>query len=101
MRGVVQGVGFRPFAYGLAGRLHLSGFVRNDGEGVLIEIEGPRARAFLTALKTAPPPLARINSIDVDSIAPLGGEGFAIETSRPGRASTRIGADAAICDALP
>ena len=98
MRGVVQGVGFRPFAYGLAGRLHLSGFVRNDGEGVLIEIEGPRARAFLTALKTAPPPLARIDSIDVDSIAPLGGEGFAIETSRPGRASTRIGADAAICE---
>ncbi len=98
MRGVVQGVGFRPFAYGLAGRLHLSGFVRNDGEGVLIEIEGPRARTFLTALKTAPPPLARIDSIDVDSIAPLGGEGFAIETSRPGRASTRIGADAAICE---
>ena len=98
MRGVVQGVGFRPFAYGLAGRLHLSGFVRNDGEGVLIEIEGPRARAFLTALKTAPPPLARIDSIDVDSIAPLGGEGFAIETSRPGRASTRIGADATICE---
>ncbi len=98
MRGVVQGVGFRPFAYGLAGRLHLSGFVRNDGEGVLIEIEGPQARAFLTALKTAPPPLARIDSIDVDSIAPLGGEGFAIETSRQGPASTRIGADAAICE---
>ncbi len=98
VRGVVQGVGFRPFAYGLAGRLHLSGFVRNDGEGVLIEIEGPRARAFLTALKAAPPPLARIDSIEVDSIAPLGGEGFAIETSRPGRASTRIGADAAICE---
>ena len=72
VRGVVQGVGFRPFAYGLAGRLHLSGFVRNDGEGVLIEIEGPRAQAFLTALETAPPPLARIDSIEVDAIAPIG-----------------------------
>ncbi len=60
VRGVVQGVGFRPFAYDLAGRLHLSGFVRNDGEGVLIEIEGPMAQAFLTELETAPPPLARI-----------------------------------------
>ena len=99
VRGVVQGVGFRPFAYGLAGRLHLSGFVRNDGEGVLIEIEGPRARAFLSELETAPPPLAQIELIDVDGIEPLGGEGFAIETSRFGRTSTRIGADAAVCEA--
>ena len=60
VRGVVQGVGFRPFAYGLAGRLRLSGFVRNDGEGVLIEIEGRRPNAFLTELEAAPPPLARI-----------------------------------------
>ncbi len=98
VRGVVQGVGLRPFAYGLAGRLHLSGFVRNDGEGVLIEIEGRWAQAFLTELETAPPPLARIDSIDVHAIAPLGGAGFAIEATRQGRASTRIGADAAICE---
>ena len=51
MRGVVQGVGFRPFAYGLAARLGLSGFVRNDSEGVLIEIEGARAHAFVEALR--------------------------------------------------
>ena len=36
VRGAVQGVGFRPFAYGLASKLKLSGFVRNDSEGVLI-----------------------------------------------------------------
>ena len=39
--GVVQGVGFRPFVYGLAVRHGLSGFVLNDGEGVLLEAEGP------------------------------------------------------------
>ena len=98
VRGVVQGVGFRPFAYGLAERLNLSGFVRNDNEGVLIEVEGPGSEAFRTALETAPPPLARIDAIEVAAIPPTGGEGFAIEASTPGRAATRIGADAAICE---
>ena len=51
VRGTVQGVGFRPFAYGLASRLSLSGFVRNDGEGVLIEVEGPSAEAFVAELE--------------------------------------------------
>ena len=40
VRGVVQGVGFRPFVYGLARRHELGGFVLNDGEGVVIEAEG-------------------------------------------------------------
>ena len=99
VRGVVQGVGFRPFAYGLASRLGLSGFVRNDAEGVLIEVEGARAGAFLTELKAAPPPLARVDSVEAAPIAPLGGEGFVIDATRRGRTSTRIGADAAVCDA--
>ncbi len=98
VRGAVQGVGFRPFAYGLASRLALSGFVLNDTEGVLIEIEGPRARAFLTVLEGAPPPLARIDSIEVDAIEPTGAEGFSIQASEGGRTATRIGADAAICE---
>ena len=50
VRGAVQGVGFRPFAYGLATRLALGGFVRNDAEGVLIEVEGAGAEQFLHAL---------------------------------------------------
>jgi len=98
VRGTVQGVGFRPFAYGLASRLSLCGFVRNDGEGVLIEIEGRRARAFVAALETAPPPLARIDSIEVAAIAPRGGQGFTIEATTQGKSTTRIGADAAVCD---
>ena len=69
VRGAVQGVGFRPFAYGLASRLALSGFVRNDAEGVLIEIEGAGAEQFLHALRLAPPPLARIDSIEVAEAA--------------------------------
>ena len=69
VRGVVQGVGFRPFAYGLAARLGLSGFVRNDAEGVLIEVEGRARTPSSRRCKTQPPPLARIDSIEVDVIA--------------------------------
>ena len=39
--GTVQGVGFRPYVYRLAGELGLSGFVRNDSRGVVLEVEGP------------------------------------------------------------
>ncbi len=98
VRGAVQGVGFRPFAYGLASRLALSGFVLNDAEGVLIEVEGAGAEQFLHALRLAPPPLARIDSIDVAELPPAGGDGFAIEATASGPATTRIGADAAICE---
>jgi hydrogenase maturation protein HypF len=98
VRGAVQGVGFRPFAYGLASRLALSGFVLNDADGVLIEVEGAGAEQFLHALRLAPPPLARIDSIDVADLPLAGGDGFAIGATASGPATTRIGADAAICE---
>ncbi|MGD1016878.1 MAG: carbamoyltransferase HypF [Roseiarcus sp.] len=99
VRGAVQGVGFRPFAYSLASRLALSGFVRNDAEGVLIEVEGAGAEQFLHALRLAPPPLARIDSIDVADLPLAGGDAFAIRATAGGPTTTRIGADAAICEA--
>jgi hydrogenase maturation protein HypF len=99
VRGVVQGVGFRPYVYGLAKRLDLDGFVRNDPDGVWIEVEGRAAQAFVDCLAIAPPPLARIESVEVENVSPRGEIGFSIQTSHLGRASTRIGADAAICEA--
>jgi hydrogenase maturation protein HypF len=99
LRGSVQGVGFRPFAHNLASRLRLNGFVRNDAEGVLIEVEGAGAEAFLRELEHSPPPLARVDRIDVEDVAPLGAAGFVIDASRQGKSSTRIGPDAAICEA--
>ncbi len=99
VRGSVQGVGFRPFAYGLASRFKLSGFVRNDADGVLIEVEGVRADSFLAELKDMAPPLSRIDSVEVGEIAPIGGEGFVIDATRQGKSTTRIGADAATCEA--
>ncbi|RWI87836.1 MAG: carbamoyltransferase HypF [Mesorhizobium sp.] len=97
VRGAVQGVGFRPFAYRLARTMRLSGFVLNDSAGVLIEIEGPDAGRFPDAIRTQAPPLARIDSIHVLELSPAGGERFEILESLGGKSATRIGADAATC----
>lgn len=97
VRGAVQGVGFRPFAYRLARAMGLSGFVLNDSAGVLIEVEGVDADCFPDAIRTQAPPLARIDAIDVLELDPAGGERFEILESLAGKSATRIGADAATC----
>ena len=100
VRGVVQGVGFRPFVYRLAQEEHLAGVISNDTDGVTIEIEGESAsiEAFLSRLHSEPPPLARIDSIAVRDLAPIGETGFRIVASEVlGRVSTGIPADAATC----
>lgn len=97
--GSVQGVGFRPFVHGLAHKFALDGFVRNDARGVLLEVEGALVEDFVEALRREPPPLARIDGIDLESIAPKRERGFSIEPSRGGRTLTRITPDAAVCDA--
>ena len=65
--GIVQGVGFRPFVYGLAVRFALTGWVRNTSAGVDIEVDGHQETldAFILALKTELPPLARVDTFDV------------------------------------
>jgi hydrogenase maturation protein HypF len=67
VRGVVQGVGFRPFVYGLALEEGLAGCIGNDTGGVTIEIEGPaeRVEAFRRRLEAEAPPLSRIDSVIV------------------------------------
>jgi hydrogenase maturation protein HypF len=100
VRGVVQGVGFRPFVYRLANEDHLAGFIGNDTDGVIIELEGPETRieSFLKRLTGEMPALARIDSVGVESLAPLGDATFRIVASEVhGRVSTGIPADAATC----
>jgi hydrogenase maturation protein HypF len=96
--GAVQGVGFRPFVHGLARRYSLGGFVRNDAQGVLLEVEGEGVDDFVAALRREPPPLARIDRLECETIAPRREQGFTIETSRDGRTQTRITPDAAVCE---
>ena len=71
VRGVVQGVGFRPFVYNTARSLGLPGWVQNQAEQVRIEVQGGPAEleSFLAALRTAHPPQARIDSIEVEEAA--------------------------------
>jgi len=100
VRGIVQGVGFRPFVYRLASELALEGFVRNDAAGVVIEVQGGQASVERMAhrLEREAPARARIDRVEVSACAARRGErGFAILASEPGRAATAIGPDGAIC----
>ncbi|MBD3867891.1 MAG: carbamoyltransferase HypF [Acidobacteria bacterium] len=100
IRGIVQGVGFRPFAYRTARNCGLAGFVRNDGNGVTLEIEGRREdlQRFHEALKDHAPPLARITAIETEELLTDGGTGFRIVTTgRDGTATTLISPDVSLC----
>jgi len=99
VRGVVQGVGFRPFVYGLATRHGLAGSVLNDGEGVVIDAEGDAGSldAFAVTLGDAAPELARVDSVHVEPLRPRGGSGFAIAASVGGGSSASIPPDVATC----
>ena len=105
VEGVVQGVGFRPFVYSLATRLGLAGWVGNDADGVFAEVEGPAAgvQDFLAALVRDAPPLAQVDRVTAQPIAPDGQAGFAIVSSQPvssqpaGRRRALISADVATC----
>ncbi len=98
--GVVQGVGFRPFVYGLATRLGLAGFVGNDVHGVFAEIEGAvtAVERFVHALEAEPPPLAAVDEVH-STVVPVRAEpGFRIvESTDAGHRDTLIAADSATC----
>ena len=103
VRGQVQGVGFRPFVYRLATELGLSGWVRNDAQGVEIEAQGDPCQLdqLLARLRKEAPLLARIDGIECRSVLSRGahrdGGTFSIEASRVGEVRTGITPDAAIC----
>jgi len=100
--GIVQGVGFRPFAYRLAQRYALFGWVLNGGAGVEIHVEGAAGdiAAFERALSAEAPPAAHIIAVEAADVAPAGMAGFAIRTSETlGKPTVRIAPDIATCDA--
>ncbi|MEW5899622.1 MAG: acylphosphatase, partial [Bacillota bacterium] len=98
--GTVQGVGFRPFIFNLARSYGLGGKVYNDGEGVMIEVEGEAeaVAAFVRKLAGSPPPLARIDRVESQVLPPAGSRDFTIQHSR-GKADGKVLAppDVAVC----
>jgi hydrogenase maturation protein HypF len=102
VRGTVQGVGFRPYVYGLATRLDLGGSVRNQAGAVWIEVEGEQHALdrFLTELTRHPPPLARIEHLSTEPRGPRGDRLFRIAPSETGTAGpVFVSPDVATCDA--
>lgn len=101
VRGTVQGVGFRPYVFGLATRLGLAGFVINDAAGVVIEIEGDEAsvESFRASLTDQGPPLAIVTSVEVEEVPLRRVPGFVIGSSeRTGPSRAPISPDIATCD---
>ena len=101
MRGIVQGVGFRPFVFSLARRYGLAGSVCNDPGGVHIQVEGPveSLDLFLRGLREEAPPLSVIEAMTWRSLAPLGERDFRIEESRVGTGrQALISPDVATCE---
>jgi hydrogenase maturation protein HypF len=102
VRGTVQGVGFRPFVYTQASRYALRGRVRNNTTGVVIEVEGNHRNieGFVSDLKTNPPPLATVESVECShDLAPAQYPDFVIlESAQDGERLLPISADVATCD---
>jgi hydrogenase maturation protein HypF len=104
VRGLVQGVGFRPYVWRLANELGLQGWVRNDSAGVTIAVDGEKIAEFLARLPHELPRLARVDAIDLEDgetgdgpeLSGLPGS-FSILDSEQGQVATAIGPDAAIC----
>ena len=92
VRGIVQGVGFRPFIYQLAKRCRLNGWVRNQSDGVEIEVAGPAVsvETFIRSISSEPPPLARITSVESADLSYRELVGFTIAESRPVESRTTL-----------
>jgi hydrogenase maturation protein HypF len=99
VRGIVQGVGFRPFVYRLAQEHQLSGWVLNSTQGVVIEVEGPKQgiEEFIAGLRADPPPQAVVERVETNFLPPVGHSTFIIEASREGNEFVLISPDICIC----
>ncbi len=101
VEGIVQGVGFRPFIYQLAERFGLAGSVCNDSRGVSIEVEGEEKllQLFVSAVRDEKPPLASIQSIDIEKAPAQGCTGFTILQSAVDQSRrAQVAPDTFVCD---
>jgi hydrogenase maturation protein HypF len=101
IKGIVQGVGFRPFVYRSAQKYKLPGFVKNTSRGVILEVEGvgETIDAFIDHILNHPPPLAMIESHEIKELPIQFSETFEIVSSEDsGKGDSLVSPDIAICD---
>lgn len=97
IKGIVQGVGFRPFVYREARSHAIVGFVVNTPDGVVIEAEGSACNLFIESLHANLPERARIDSIEIFQREAIGYSDFEIRNSTLGEGSVAIPLDTALC----
>ena len=100
VRGLVQGVGFRPFIYKLAVRLNLKGWVENRNDGVVIKVEGEQEvlNQFQILLPKEASPVSNITSLEVEESQVEGFEDFRIvKSENVSNEVTEISPDIAVC----
>jgi hydrogenase maturation protein HypF len=100
VHGIVQGVGFRPFVYRLARELGAVGWVLNDAQGVLIQVEGPRPilEKFLRRLTAEAPPLSSIDAVESRPVPCITEDSFRVLASPPtGSRQTVVPPDVGTC----
>jgi hydrogenase maturation protein HypF len=101
IKGIVQGVGFRPAVYNLAESLDLKGYVTNTSEGVLVDIEGARIADFVRRIRSESPSLSHITDLTVTPQPLHGYTDFTILASidtADGRPFTLVSPDVSTCD---
>ena len=101
VKGIVQGVGFRPFVYKQAKKRNLKGWVKNTGNGVIIDVEGIEEYidALIEDLKTEPPELSDITEIITEDNEIIGYHKFEIKFSEEMESAiTNISPDIALCE---
>ena len=100
VEGTVQGVGFRPYVYRLAGELGVAGHVLNDSRGVVVEVEAAEetVERFLARLPAEAPPLASVERVTAERLEELGERGFFIrESPNGGEPNAAVTPDTATC----
>lgn len=100
IRGIVQGVGFRPYVHKMVEKYGFSGWIRNTSYGAQLELAGSRRALlhFLDDLKKSPPPLALIEGVEYTAVEAREYSGFRIiESERSGHMETLVSPDVGIC----
>ncbi len=98
VKGIVQGVGFRPYVYTLADSLNLRGYVTNTSDGVSIDVEGENLSDFIARLPVEAPDLSRIYEVAVSPLPACGYADFRIVESTDEGTFTLISPDVSVCD---